>query len=204
MADFTIRTAGDPAAEDFADDSATYVIRVGGKDVYRVNLCRRQRTVLPSRFETCVAGIHSFEIEQTSTVGRRKIDVREGATGARIGELRGLKLYFDRPNQIVGLHDPTPQLQRLVGNALRGGPVRFIFRRAIDRLAIGWIDLPPANPLPWPGRILSRLKLLRQVAQNPFWQGQLTSTDLDFRPFAAMAVVLHSDRTRGDAPTLSN
>lgn len=193
MIDFNISSTIDQAVQDIADYSATYVIRVGGEEVYRASLCRRQNTVRSSRFETSVAGFLPFEINQTSQVGLRKIDVREAFAGVRIGEIRGPKLYFDGPNQIVGLHDPAPLLQRVLRQTLRGCPACFVFRRAIDRSAIGWIGVSPSAPNPWPIGIFRDLKRSLREKESLVWQGQVTASDLDLRPFVAAAVVLHSD-----------
>lgn len=197
MTDFVISCLIDPAGQDAEGYTATYIIRIGGDEVYQAHLYRRPGAVLPSRFETRAAGFLPFEIYQTSKVGLRKIDVREAFAGARIGEIRGLKLYFDGPNQIVGLHDPAALARRLVRRALRDRPDRFIFQRAIDRAAIGWIETPPSTQGLWPLRILKGFKQSMGAEETVVWQGQLDGPDPDFRPFIAVAVILHSDHGYG-------
>ncbi len=199
MTDFTIYCSNDPDVQSVADYTATYGIRIGGDHVYRLDLYRRKGVVLSSRFETLAAGFLPFEINQTSGVGRRRIDVREAFAGAPIGVIRGLRLHFEGPNQIVGLHDPTPLARRIVRNALRGSPARFVFLRAVDRNAIGWIEAPPADRGPWPVRIVKGLRKPLAVEVATVWQGQLSATELDLRLFIAAAVLLHSDRGYGGA-----
>ncbi len=192
MTDFAIRCWFDPGVQDMADYTATYAVLVGGDEAYQGLLCRRQGVVLPSRFETLSAGHLPFDIYQTSSVGRRKIEVREAFAGVRIGEMRDLRLYFDGANQIVGLHDPATLGQRLARAALRRSPDQFIFRRAVDRGAIGWIATPPSAH-PWLAGIRKGFKRSIEATVTEVWQGQLDKPDLDLRPFIAAAVILHSD-----------
>ena len=193
MTDFTLHCRTDPDVRDLAGYAATYGIRVSGDEAYQGHLFRRQGLVQQSRFESLAAGYRPFEIHQTNWVGIRKIDVREAFAGERIGEIRGLKLYFDGPNQIVGLHDPTPMLQRLARNVLKGSPDRFVFRRAVDRAGIGWMEIPRTGSGVWPVRLIRNLKRSRVDQEAPVWQGQLSWLDLDFRPCLAAAVILHCD-----------
>jgi hypothetical protein len=198
MSAFAIISVTDPDDRAEAGHAASYIIHVGGDEAYRGLLGCRQGTILPCRFESLAAGFLPFEINQTSKVGLRKIEVREAFAGARIGEIRGLKLYFDGPNQIVGLHDPTSHVRGIIRRVLRGHPDRFIFRRAIDRNEIGWIESPPTDRDAWPMRILKGFERSPRAEQTLVWQGRMDAPDLDLRPFLATAVVLHSDRALGD------
>ncbi len=197
MIEFNVSVAIDPSPAEDPDHDATYVIHAGGHDIYRVLLHRDSGTIRPSRFESLVPRCPAFDIEQTEWVGRRKIAVRNATSGARIGEIRGRNLFFDAPNQVVGLHDPALPLKRMLRRALHARPNRFIFRRAFDRSTIGGIEAPPSAQGPWPLRMVKALGL-DPTAQFPMvWQGRLDCAGLDFRMFAAMAVVLHGDRGDG-------
>ncbi len=196
MTDFTVHCRTEPDAQAWAGYFATYGIRIGGDDAYLGHLFRQQGEILPSRFETLAAGFRSFEVNQTHRVGLRKVEVREAFAGQCIGELRDLKLYFEGSNQIVGLHDPTPLFQRLARNAFNGRPERFIFRRAIDRSAIGWMETPRIEGGIWPVRLVRNPRPSRADQDAPVWQGQFNCPDLDGRLFIAAAVILHSDRGR--------
>ncbi len=199
MTDFTMHCRTDPDAQALTGYAVTYGICIYGDEAYQGHLLRQQGVVLPSRFESLAAGYRPFEINQTNRVGLRKVDVREAFAGERIGEIRGLKLYFDGPNQIVGLHDPTPFMQRLARNALNGSPDRFIFRRAVDRATIGWMEAPRSAGGIWPVRFIRNLKRSLADQDALVWRGQLNCPDLDFRPFLAIAAILHNDQGRGGA-----
>ena len=83
---------------------------------------------------------------------------------------------------------------------LHGYPDRFVFVRALDRTPIGWIEAPPDTMAPWPVRMAKALRRRSLAEETHVWQGQLDCPDLDFRLFAAVAVVLHSDREKGMKP----
>lgn len=194
MIEFSVSVAIDPPPADDLDHIATYVIHTGGHDIYRVLLRRDSGVIRPSCFVSLDPRCPAFEIEQTEWVGRRKIAVRTATRGVRIGEIRGRNLFFDGPNQVVGLHDPASPLKRVLRRALYALPDRFVFRRALDRSPVGGIEAPPSARGPW------RLRMIRGLGRDPtaqggiVWQGQLDCKGLDFRVFAAMAVVLHGDR----------
>ncbi len=199
MTDFTIHCAIDPELQEEDTCRVAYVILIGGDMVYQVQLGRRQGMVLPSRFGTQVAGFLSFDVSQTSTVGLRRIEVREAFAGVRIGEMRGLRLFFDRPNQVVGLYDPAPFARRLARQTLGAAPHRFVFQRAIDRAAVGWMEIPRRERDAWPVRLFRRLNRSPAVKDALVWQGQLSDPDLDCRPFIAAATILHSDQACREA-----
>ena len=74
--------------------------------------------------------------------------------------------------------------------------------RAVDRMTIGWIEAPPDAMAPWPVRMGKALRRGSLAKETQVWHGQLDCPDLDFRLFAAVAVVLHSDREKGMKPAL--
>jgi hypothetical protein len=194
MTPFGIFASTEPNAGDEAGYFAIYSIHIGGEEAYRVLLGHRRDAVRPCRFDSLGGGFRPFEINTASRAGLRKIEVREAIAGARIGEIRGLKLYLDGPNQIVGLHSPASLVRRITRRVLRGHPGRFIFRRAIDRREVGWIESPPSFRGPWPIRIREDRRRSPRAAPTLVWQGRMDASDLDLRPFLAAAVVLHSDR----------
>ena len=203
MSDFTVIAAIDPQVAEDPEYTATYVIRTGGHDIYRVHLRRGPGTIRPSRFGSLIPRWPDFEIRQTDWVGLRKIAVRTAARGLSIGEIRGQKLYFEKTNQIVGFHDSASRLQRTLRRVLHGYPDRFVFVRALDRAPIGRIEAPPDAMTPWPVRMAKALRRGSLAEETHVWQGQLDCPDLDFRLFAAVAVVLHSDRGKGMKPALA-
>ena len=197
MIAFSVSVVVDPPPADDPDHGVTYVIHTGGHDIYRVLLRRDSGTIRPSRFESLDPRCPAFEIEQTEWVGPRKIAVRTATRGVRIGEIRGRTLFFNDPNQVVGLHDPASPLKRMLRRALYTRPDRFVFRRAFDRSPVGGIEAPPSARGPWLLRMIKGLGRDPTAQGSIVWQGQLDCPGLDFRVFAAMAVVLHGDR--GDA-----
>ncbi|MDJ0666049.1 MAG: hypothetical protein QNJ61_02200 [Desulfobacterales bacterium] len=194
MSDFAVIAAIDPQAAEDPEYIATYVIRAGGHEIYRVPLRRGPGMIRLNRFGSLVPRCPDFEIQQTDWVGLRKIAVRTAARGLSIGEIRGPKLYFEKPNQIVGFHDAASPMKRTLRWALRGYPNRFVFVRAVDRMTIGWIEAPPDAMGPWPVRMVKALRRKSSDEAQCVWLGQLDCPDLDFRLFAALAVVLHSDQ----------
>jgi hypothetical protein len=196
MSDFAVIAAIDPQVAEDPEYTATYVIRAGRHDIYRVHLRRGPETIRPSRFGSLVPRCPDFEIRQTDWVGLRKIAVRTVARGLSIGEIRGQKLYFAKTNQIVGFHDAASPIKRTLRRVLHGYPNRFVFVRAVDRAPIGWIEAPPDAMDPWPVRMAKALRRGSSDGASCVWHGQLDCPDLDFRIFAAVAVVLHSDRGR--------
>lgn len=200
MTDFTISCRQDPDAPDGADSIVIYNIRVGGDDAYRTWLCRRPGEIRSSRFETLAAGFRPFEINQASLAGLRRINIREAFAGPRIGEMRGLRLYFDGPNQVVDLHDPATPVRRLARRVVRGRPQRFIYRQAVDRGTIGGVEAPPSIHGGWLTRIVKGIDQSRLEKETLVWRGRLDNPDLDLRPFIAAAVVMHGDQGYGHGP----
>lgn len=197
MIDFAVIAAIDPQVAENPEYTATYVIRAGEHHIYRVHLRRGPGKIRPSRFESLVPRCPDFEIQQTDWAGLRKIAVRTAARGLSIGEIRGQKLYFEKTNQIVGCHDAASPMKRTLRRVRHGYPNRVVFVRAVDRAPIGWIEVPPTAMAPWPVRMVKALRRGSLDEDTCVWLGQLDCPDLDFSLFAAVAVVLHSDRGKG-------